>query len=76
MKRTFEKCFGCEQRPQKYITGLCEECHQIAKETDREFEEEMKMKKLDEMTVKELRAEAKKAGVPKYSRMSKCMITK
>jgi len=20
-------CFSCDKRPQKYITGLCEECH-------------------------------------------------
>ena len=23
-------CFSCEKQPQKYVTGLCEECHQIA----------------------------------------------
>jgi hypothetical protein len=23
-------CFSCEKRPQKYITGLCESCHQEA----------------------------------------------
>jgi len=23
-------CFSCEQRPQKYLTGLCEGCHRVA----------------------------------------------
>ena len=23
-------CFSCEIHPQKYVTGLCEKCHEIA----------------------------------------------
>jgi hypothetical protein len=23
-------CFSCDRHPQKYVDGLCEECHQIA----------------------------------------------
>lgn len=30
------QCFSCEKKPQKYITGLCEDCHQIATVADRE----------------------------------------
>ena len=32
-------CFSCDERSQKYIDGLCEECHQMATaETKEEFE--------------------------------------
>lgn len=32
-------CFSCDERSQKYIDGLCEECHQIATaETKEDFE--------------------------------------
>lgn len=30
-----EPCFSCEKLAQKYNTGLCEECHRIAKEADK-----------------------------------------
>lgn len=36
------RCFSCEVNPQKYVTGLCEECHQVAMNADKLLNERAK----------------------------------
>lgn len=33
-------CFSCDVAPQKYVTGLCQGCHDVAVAVDRKIEEE------------------------------------
>lgn len=37
-KKKLPLCFSCDKNEQKYITGLCEECHQVAMKSDEEWD--------------------------------------